>query len=301
MSVFTLIAPLLLVACCGFGCSRSGWFSREQIDGISRFAFSVSIPLLLFSTMLTVPLKESLRLEVLFAFYLPVISLFWLMAFAAAWWLKRPVSECAALGLGSCYSNTLLVGLPLIMAAFGPEKLVTVFLILPFHSAVLFGMTFALSGGQRWQGVAVSLLRNPVVASLTLGIIGNLIGFKLPALFAQAVEMLAQPAIVCALFVLGANMHYYKLRSSVTPTLVLSVIKLFLLPATVCGLGIVLGLTREELAITTLLAASPLGVNAYLIACQLERDMATIAATVLVSSCLSVISSGIWLMLLVGD
>jgi len=57
----------------------------------------------------------------------------------------------------------------------------------------------------------------------------------------------------------------------------------------------IVDLDEEILAVTVLLSASPLGVNAYLIAVQLKQHQATLASTVVLSTVLSVISFSFWL------
>ncbi|MCL2916676.1 AEC family transporter [Shewanella litorisediminis] len=303
MSVIEIVFPLLFIAVLGYGASRSGWFSREHIAGISKFAFYVCIPALLFSAMLKVPLKDSIRLPVLAAFYVPVVLSFALTLLLARQALKRSFRDCAVLALGGSYSNTLLVGLPVIMAAFGPAQMASVFLIIPFHSAVLFGLTFALAGnsaegGSRAVQLIKGLLFNPVVASIGLGLIGNVAGLALPTAIGNSLEMLAKPAIASALFVLGANLNQYRLSSAFALTAVLSAIKLLLLPLLILIAGKLLGLTSLELAVTVLLGASPLGVNAYLIAAQLTRDSDIIAGAVVLSSMLCILTVIFWLTVL---
>ncbi|MBT1445020.1 AEC family transporter [Shewanella sp. JM162201] len=298
MSVIEIVFPLLFIAALGYGASRSGWFNSEHIAGISKFAFYVCIPALLFSAMLKVPLKDSIRLPVLASFYIPVVLSFAATLVLARHALKRSYRDCAVLALGGSYSNTLLVGLPVIVAAFGPAQMASVFLIIPFHSAVLFGLTFLLAGQGRGDALVKSLLLNPVVASIGLGLIGNGLGLKLPEMLNVSLEMLAKPAIACALFVLGANLNQYRLSRAIGLTALLSAIKLLLLPLLIFMLGTLLGLSELERAVTVLLGASPLGVNAYLIATQLKQDGEVIAGAVVLSSLLCVLSVIFWLTVL---
>ncbi|MBV7315775.1 AEC family transporter [Shewanella sp. NIFS-20-20] len=298
MSVVSIILPLLMIALLGYGSSRSQWLSREQINGISQFAFYLCIPALLVSTLWQVPLSASLQLPVLLSFYVPVVSCFAAVLLFCHGWLKRPWSKSAVLALSASYSNSLLVGLPVIIAAFGQTQMARVFLIIPFHSAILFGLTFALSGqGDRRQYLKDTLL-NPVVTSIAIGLLANALNIPLPSWLGDPLAMLAAPAITCALFVLGANLHYYRLTTSWAPAIGLSMVKLLLLPAMVfvCGHGF--GLSELDIALTVLLAASPLGVNAYLIAVKLNQDADITASSVVISSGLSVLTVASWLTLL---
>lgn len=298
MSIVEIILPLLLVAACGYGASRSRWFSSEMIKGVSVLAFYVCIPALLFSAMLKVPLQSTLNPQVLTAFYLPVVSVFLLTVVLAAFIGRQSLKQSAVLGLGGSYSNTLLVGLPVIIAAYGEAQMANVFLIIPFHSAVLFGLTFVLSGFGKPLELVKSLVFNPVVSSIGLGLLGNVLGLSLPVTLDSALEMLARPAIPCALFVLGANLNQYRLSGAIPAVVCLCGVKLMLLPALVFWLGSWLELTTLERAVTVLLSASPLGVNAYLIAAQVKQHEKEIAGAVVLSSTLAVASVSFWLWLL---
>ncbi|MGL4474213.1 MAG: AEC family transporter [Shewanella sp.] len=298
MSVVSIIAPLLVIAILGYGASRSQWFSREQINGISQFAFYLCIPALLFSTMWQVPLSQSLNATVLLAFYIPVVSCFLVVLAFGHWYLQRPWAKCAVMALSGSYSNCLLVGLPVIVAAFGEAQMARVFIIITFHSAILFSLTLAFGGqGGRRQALK-DLFVNPVILSIGLGLLANILAVPMPSMAKASLSMLATPAITCALFVLGANLHYYRLNTSWVPALGLALVKLLLLPAMVFACGHALGLSELDIAVTVLLAASPLGVNAYLIAVKLQQDADITASSVVISSGLSALSVASWLSLL---
>ncbi|QSX38594.1 AEC family transporter [Shewanella sedimentimangrovi] len=302
MSVFAIVFPLLFIASLGFFASRFKWFSREQVSGISQFAFFVSIPALLFNAMLKVSLAETLNPAIFVSFYGPVLLCFGLSLLLFRLLSRKPLADLALMGLGGSYSNTLLVGLPVVIAAFGPAQMKSVFLLIPFHSALLFGLTFLVAGkGQasnNGAGVLKTVLLNPVVLSISLGLLGNLGGLSLPAPMTGALEMLAKPAIACALFVLGANLNHYHIGEGWRQALLLSLLKLLLLPTLVWLLASLLGVTGVERAVAVLLAASPLGVNAYLIALQLKQDEDVIASAVVISSALSVVTVMFWLSVL---
>ncbi|MGS0726956.1 AEC family transporter, partial [Shewanella sp. 0m-11] len=54
----------------------------------------------------------------------------------------------------------------------------------------------------------------------------------------------------------------------------------------------------DNLVVLVLLSASPLGVNAYLVAMQVQAQQAVIASTVVLSTVLSVLSMSFWLAVL---
>jgi malonate transporter len=141
----------------------------------------------------------------------------------------------AVFALGASYSNTVLVGLPIITAALGEAMIGQVFIIITFHSAILFAMTFILaaraqSQGFSWRRFARSMLLNPVVMSIGLGTLAKALSVKLGQQLDEGLALLAKPALACALFVLGANLSFYRIGDHWRLALIASSLKLCCYP-----------------------------------------------------------------------
>jgi malonate transporter and related proteins len=254
MTIFAIIFPLIFMVALGYSLTRLRFFTKEQIGGISKFTFYVSIPAFLFINMLAAPLSQSFDVSVLLSFYLPVLVVFTLgyrlnRHFSPLQYRSRDAS--AVFALGSSYSNTVLVGLPIIIAALGEAMIGQVFMIITFHSAILFALTFILAAragdkGFSWRKFGRNMVLNPVVLSISLGIVANALGLSL-------------------VYAMGQYLF---------------------------------GLTPQTLTMLVLLSASPLGVNAYLIATELKQHEATLGSTVVLSTLLSVLSFSLWLAVL---
>src|SRR3546814_5123718 len=98
---------------------------------------------------------------------------------------ERPV-----MGMGAGFSNVVVIGLPLIAFAYGSDGLVPAILIVAFHSPVLISATTLLvealqgrgEGSLRVAGAIFgSLLRNPIVVGVLVGLLWGAFGFGLPA------------------------------------------------------------------------------------------------------------------------
>ena len=307
MAIVSIIFPLLFLVVLGYLLTWVGFFNREQIAGISKFTFYVSIPAFLFLNMLAVPLSQSMDTRLLLSFYLSVLTVF-AIGYGINRYLSPPLHRgrdaSAVFALGCSYSNTVLVGLPIIIAALGEAMIGQVFMIITFHSATLFALTFILaSRGQQqgfsWYQFGRSMLLNPVVLSISLGIGANAFSVSLWTQLDLGLSLLAKPALACALFVLGANLSFYKIADDWRLALVASSLKLVLLPALVYVIArFVFHVQGDSLAMLVLLSASPLGVNAYLIATEVKQHESTLGSTVVLSTLLSVFTFSVWLTLL---
>jgi len=304
--IFSIIFPLIFIVALGFSCCKLKFFQQQHIAGLSKFTFYISLPAFLLLNMSQIDLQQSISLSAFLSFYIPVLSIFALGILVDRFYLakQKNYQQHSVFGLASSYSNMVLVGIPIIIASLGKEMIAIAFMIITFHSTLLFALTFLIGakGSQHafsWSNFAKSMVLNPIVLSIACGLALNVLGIKLFTNLANSLELLATPAIACALFVLGANLAFYKIAANWQPALVASLLKIFLLPASVLLIGsYVFALETQILTVLVLLSASPVGVNAYLIACQVGQHQVTLASAVVLSTVLSVISFTFWLAIL---
>jgi len=302
MTVLSVISPLVLVAFIGFIAAKSQWMSKEQINTLSRFTFSLAIPAFLFFKMATAQFSDQINGSLFAAFYLPVLisyTIAYLFNHAILAGDQKHRAASAVFALGSSYSNTVIVGLPVLLMVFGEQVIAIIFLVISFHSAMLFGLTSALasaSGGFNWQSFIRQTLSNPLILSISTGLAFNLLAIPIPEFLSETLVLMGKPAITLALFILGASLSYYKIRQTLGHTLAASLCKLVLLPALVymCAAGIFM-LQPVTVTVLVILSACSTGVNAYLIALQQQQHQETVASTVVVSTLVSVVTIPLWL------
>ena len=302
-----IMGPLILVALLGFICTKSKWFKRTQLDALTKFTFYISIPAFLFYQMANANLSQYLSHSLYAAFYLPVLLCYfiaWLANYFFHTQLKKQSSASAVFALSASYSNTIIVGLPILLTAFGEQVVAIVFMIVTFHSVMLFTVTSALTSkqsGSNWLGFGFqSFLKqtfnNPVILSILSGLVFNLLIIELPPVVSDSLLLIGKPAIPLALFILGASMTFYQVKSEIKFITFATVLKLMLLPSFVfiCSRYV---FALEPLVITVLviLSASPTGVNAYLIAKGQGYHQETVAGTVVVTTLACIFTLPFWL------
>lgn len=306
MHIFSIIFPLIFIVALGYGCCKLKFFQQQHIAGLSKFTFYISLPAFLLLNMSQIDLQQSISLSAFLSFYIPVLSVFGLGILIDRFYLakQKNYQQHGVFGLAASYSNMVLVGIPIVIASLGKEMIAIAFMIITFHSTLLFALTYLIGakGSEHafsWSNFAKSMVLNPIVLSIGCGLILNVSGIALFDNLAKSLELLATPAIACALFVLGANLAFYKIAANWQPALIASLMKILLLPAGVFLIGVnVFTLDREILNVLVLLSASPVGVNAYLIASQIGKHQVTLAGAVVLSTVLSVVSFTFWLSVL---
>jgi len=304
--IFSIIFPLIFIVTLGYSCCKLKFFTQEHIAGLSKFTFYVSLPAFLLLNMAQIDLQQSLSAAAFLSFYLPVLSVFSIGIVLDRFFLakQKNYQRHSVFGLAASYSNMVLVGIPIIIASLGKEMIAIAFMIITFHSTLLFALTYLIGakGSEHtfsWLTFIKSMVLNPIVVSIGCGLLLNVSGITLVNNVVDSLALLATPAIACALFVLGANLAFYKIAANWQPALIATLMKILLLPTLVFLTGTyIFTLDTQILTVLVLLSASPVGVNAYLIASQIGQHQVTLAGAVVLSTVLSVVSFTLWLALL---
>ncbi len=296
--LLNVIVPVFGVAALGFLAARFRLLTPAGVQGLVLFVFDFAIPVLLFRTLATIELPAHIEWGFLAAFYAGSAATYALGMAAGRFVFKRPFDEAAIFGMSAAFCNTVFMGIPVILTAFGPRATLPLFLIVAFHAATLMPVTVGLIQGHRGLGVpageqarsvALAVVGNPIVVGLALGLAVNLSGLPIPAPLDRAAELLGASAVPCALFAMGASLAEYRFTGEAKPALVLAGLKLVVHPLIVWTLGaLVLGITGIWLAVAVVMAAMPSGVNVYLFGARYDAAPGVAAGTVLIASVLSV-------------
>ncbi|MGB1262358.1 MAG: AEC family transporter [Cognaticolwellia sp.] len=301
MAILVLISPLVLIGVLGFLLAKKAWFTKAQIDALAKFTFNLAIPAFLFQQLANADLS-TINPDIYAAFYLPALTIYgaaWVLNYFFHQSLQGDSSASSVYALGASYSNNVIVGMPVALLVLGEKVLPTVFLVVSLHSALLFGITSILSvniAQFNWRLFLKQTFYNPLLIAIISGFMVNLLAIKLPTLLNNSLLLLGKPAITLALFLLGASLAFYRIRSEMKFIITASILKLLLLPSLVLLTSHLVFQFSPMITMTlVILSASPTGVNAYLIAKQQAKHQETIAGMVVVTTLLSIVSLPLWL------
>ncbi|HSK40218.1 MAG TPA: AEC family transporter, partial [Arenibaculum sp.] len=214
--ILDIVLPLFGLILCGFVVGRPPLFGRDATHALTTFVFYLALPALLFRAVTEAGLPSRQDLAILETYYSGLLLVGTVTVIGARLLLRESLTTAAVLGIGATFSNTVQIGIPLVLAAFGPAGLAQLLLIVTVHAAVLIGAYTVLvemdraGGAGRPAAVLVSTLssvvRNPIVLSLLAGLGWSATGLALPEPVDRFVAMLASAGVPCALFSLGMGL-----------------------------------------------------------------------------------------------
>ena len=154
----------------GFVLVRIGLIGEAGVRWLVLFVFNAAIPVMLFYRIATIDFPAQIAWGFLFGYYASAFAAYGLGMLSARFFFHRSIEEQAIHGLGAGFSNTVLLGIPLMLSAFGDQATVPVFLVISFHSATLLPISIILIESVRQPGGQASQFR---IARLILEVLAG--------------------------------------------------------------------------------------------------------------------------------
>jgi hypothetical protein len=296
-----IVLPLFALILTGFAFVRAGVLGTDGVKGIGAFVFNLAVPALLFRSMATGLPQDGAGLGVVYVYYLGAGIVFALTMLIGRIAFGLDLAQQALMAITATFSNAVLIGIPLVFAAFGREGQIAVLLITSLHSAIFVTLATVLveigrGGGAQPLAILRSVAANPLLLAVLAGAAWSLAGWGLPAPVDTFTRLLAGAAAPAALFALGATLAQFRLGGAVQDIATITVLKMVVHPALVWLLAhSVFGLAPTETAVAVIIAALPSGVNPFILAQRYGLYVQRAASSVVVTTALAVVTAALLL------
>lgn len=306
LRIAEIVLPVFGVIALGYVAAWTKLLSERAGDGLNDYVFLIAIPVMIVKTLLGAGLPEGSPWGYWLSYFIAV-AIVWSMTQFAAWKLYgRPGREAVIAGFSSAQSNVVLIGIPLVLTAYGEAGAVPLFLLIAIHLPIMMGSATVMIesaeagvGKTALKNLAWNLATNPLMIAFLFGAIGRLNGVSFGGPFKQFVDMIAASSVPCALFAMGMALRKYGVLGDLKLSLFVAAAKLMLLPLAVWLLATkVFMLMPVWAGVAVIFASMPVGINSYLLASRYKTGVATIAGAVTISTVLSLFTVSFWLFVL---
>jgi malonate transporter len=294
-AVVGAFVALVSVAVLGWLVGLTGVLRAQDELVLSRLAFFVATPALLFTTVARADLHSIFSVVLVTnVASLFVVQVIFLLVAVLIW--RRTRSEATIGVLASSYVNAGNLGVPVAAYVLGDGALVAPIVL--FQLLVMAPIAFAVLDGDQqgsgrrvsWRTVLTRPFRNPLTVASLLGLLVAALGVQLPALLLRPIDLVAAAAVPVALVAYGLSLSAGKVSITVRRDVVLAlVLKNLVQPLVGYAVGRwVLGLHGAELLAPTLLAALPTAQNVYVYAVHYRSSRTLARSAVLLSTLVSI-------------
>ena len=216
-------------------------------------------------------------------------------------------SRASVMALAGIFSNTLMIGVPLVGLAYGQAGQVLLFTLISLHALILLSIATlvlelqvareqaAQSGDVQpvWRTVA-SAIKNAVIHPVPLpilaGIAYSFTDWGLHPVIDKPLVLLGNAFGPIALVLVGITLSQTPVGQQWKHALRLSLVKTVVHPALMAAVGWLLGLRGLPLGVMVLAAGLPIGANVFLFSQRYRKEEDMITAAVAVSTALAVVT-----------
>jgi malonate transporter and related proteins len=309
MQIADLVLPVFAVIVSGWLAGALGYISRSLADGLVHFAYNVAMPALLFVTVAQEPVRNLMEWRFLAAFGGGSVLCFALVYLAVRTGCGRDLGSSAIYGMTAAMTNTGFVALPILHAIYGQPAVLPAAIATLFVAAVMFPATVILLeiDGRERRGplagpatLAKRIVLNPMVLSTLVGLVWAIAALPLPTPVMAYMNIFAGALTPCALFAIGLALSLEGVRKNLAASAALAAVKLVAMPALVFGLCVAFGLNPLNTIAAVVCAAVPTAKTVYILAGEYKVEEPLVAASVSMTTLLSVVTLLGWLYALSG-
>ncbi len=296
--------PIFLVMAVGYGLKQIGMLNDNFVTVANKFNFTVTLPVMLFRDISSVPIREVFDGE--YVLYCALVSsvCFWVIWGGTKLFLKER-SMRGAFVQASFRSSAAVMGLAFIeniygQSAMGPLMIVGAVPLYNIFSVIV--LTFEAGDDARDAGkikqAFLNILKNPIIIAIALGLLSSLAGLNYPVIVDSTVNKVAQMATPLALIALGAGFEGKKALAKIKPTLLSSFIKLVLQPLIFLPMAAALGFDGEKMIGILIMLAAPTTPSCYIMAKNMKNDGVLTASIVVATTLLAAFTLTGWIYIL---
>lgn len=297
MSTFWLVLPDFLLILLGWLLHHRFGFSREFFTGLEKLVYYVLFPALLFQSVLKTPLSAQTTGDLLIV-SLTLVIVGYAVAHLGGHLLKVPGMVRASGAQCGFRFNTYLA-LALAPSLGGPSGQTIM--------ALLVGLTVPIANiaavyplaKQQGGNLLAALIKNPLLMATGLGLVANLLGFRLPQSLDIMADRMGLAALALGIMCIGpalswqGSQGYGRFVSWVVAT------KLLVLPLTAFASAKLLGLDALTTAMLVLFGSMPCASAAYVLAVRMGGDGRLVSLIISVTTLVSAFSIPLWMSLLI--
>ena len=235
--VLNLTIPMFSLIGIGYLLRRIQFMSEQDGTVLSKFAFYILLPPLMFTSILSGDASKSLNINFIFSYEIITITIF-VLTYLLGVLIKLKTMEKAIFGLNAAYPNYGYIGVPLCILAFGAEAAIPLALILLADTFVLLTTlifyklteTRKTSLRELSKEIIQRFIYNPLMMSVFVAFIFSTVDIKIVTAIDRTLSIVAASATAVALIALGVSLNVTSIKNQKSVLFFITVIKLIVHP-----------------------------------------------------------------------
>ena len=303
MHIINTLAPVFLLIALGAVLKKTNFFSTDFVDGLSRLAYWVGLPCILFYKVATATYDFSTAGRTYLVFLSGMLAALF-VSYLVAWLMSIPFKTIGTFVQGSFQGNLNFIGFAVILyslansnlpnAAYleGLAAIVLVLAVLSNNAAAVIVLLISQHnfGFRSVIPIIKGLFTNPLIVASLLGLIYSFFFSTLPTPIYVTFDAIGQVALPAALLAIGATLIESKITANFSRAFAATLIKIMVAPLVGIAVASMLNIGSDEKIIPLILLASPTAVASYILSGRLGGKPELSTAIIVVSTLFSMAS-----------
>lgn len=292
-----ILLPIFGSVVIGYLLARKEILDEAGATALNRFVYFAAFPAMLYSFIARTPIDKVWNGKFLAGWLITIVVMYVATLAVSRFAGRVGAAEMAVRAMNCTCSNTAFMGIPLLIFALGEDAALPGILATMVIVTLVFNVTIAVievvrrkatSKDKLLYGVAVSLVKNPLMLAVMAGVLSSAL-LPPPKPLKALASLLGNAAIPASLVAIGAFIARQPASETWSVSIVPTILKLLLHPvlAWVVVTQVVV-LDHPSSAAAILLAALPSAASCFVIAKQHGVLVAETSGTIWLSTVLSV-------------
>ncbi len=292
MDFFAILQRMLVILfaiVAGFVCRKLNFLGGETDQKISKLILNLTMPCMILAAVINGDtLPEASVVLGIFKVSAVFYGLEFLFAFLLPRFLPGTPGQKGVWRFGLAFPNVGFIGYPVAVALFGQEALFyAVLLVMPFNLLSFTMGPLLLTGVKQFS---LRKMFSPTVIASLLSLVMALARIRPPAFTGELLAFLGDITVPLSLLFTGSILAGLRHMTPSPKLILLSAVRLLVLPAALCPILRVMGTDSLILGIAVTQMAMPVAVNGSLLCMEHGGDAESMAQLTLISTAASMIT-----------
>ena len=290
LAVTGKVAVILIFIVLGYITVRFGLFSQKGLSEITSLLLYVVTPCLIINSFLSAESGSLDAWSLFLGFALPAVSMFMTIAASYLFFKKEPPDRRKVLRFALIFCNVGFMGVPLVQGIVGAEGVLYSSFFIVVFNVISWTYGYTMMGGGKIR--LKTLLLNPGVIGLVIGLPLYFFDVQLPELIASPIKMISDVNTPLAMIVVGGYIARVNWKEFISDLAVykMAFLRLLVAPALYLAVALLIRPNDTLLLSSVIQAATPVAANTVLFAVQFNGDAALASKSIAVTTALSVIT-----------
>lgn len=273
-----IIFPIFFVLIIGYFAKERGYINENFIDKGTWLVFYVALPLKLFYDVKNADINF---INIKYVFYiLGGVSFIFFATWIVSLFFIKDKKKLSAFVHCAYRSNFVYVGFPILEYIYEKPSLENIIIVMVFGLtlynilAILILTYYSERENKRVNPIDIfkNILKNPMIIGILSGSLMNFLKIPLYSGINDGILLISKLSTPMSLILIGASLNFHSIKSDAPLIIGSALIKDAISPLIMVTVGILLGLTNEEIGVAYVFWATPCAVNCFIFTRQMGSD-----------------------------